>query len=278
MTPIAPRKSLGQNFLKDKNIAEKIVGLSDIKPEDHVVEIGPGEGALTGIILKRTGNLTAIEYDKRSVNLISEKFPNSQFPNFRIVNKDIREFDYSKFSFDIDAKIKVIGNIPYNISSDIIFQILENINIIDSAVLTIQKELAQRIVAKSRTKDYGILTVARDLVAKAKISFHIPPTAFFPKPAVTSSVLLIEPKEESIEIKEYNKIMKLVRAAFNNRRKTLRNSLRSHLERQFPASVDDFITYAQLNESDYFRKRAEELTTLDFIKLQSTIEAYINEC
>jgi 16S rRNA (adenine1518-N6/adenine1519-N6)-dimethyltransferase len=265
---IRPKKSLGQNFLIDKNIAAKTVNALDINPEDSVIEIGPGTGTLTELILSKSANLTAIELDLRAYNLLIEKFPVEKFPGFKLINDDIRNFSFSNefTEFSKTRKFKVLGNIPYYITADILFQLFENCSYISQAVLTIQKEVAQRIVAKPSSKEYGILTVASELCSKAKILFHVPGSCFYPPPNVTSSVILFDFNKENFNISQFKSTMVIVKKAFNQRRKMLSNAIKDF--------IDNHSVTSDIDEQfvDSIRtKRAEELTSGDFQRLNDIL-------
>lgn len=255
---IPPKKSLGQNFLIDNNISRKIIEQLDIKENDLVIEIGPGTGALTSLLLEKNISLTIVEIDKRAVSLLKTKFLDK---SINIIESDIRKVDLREIAKE--KKLKVIGNIPYYISADIMFMLLENYKIIDTIVLMVQKEVAKRVISGPDSKDYGILSIATDLVMKAKIAFDVSPNCFFPKPKVTSSILKLKEKENLIGAINFNDIMKLVKSAFSQRRKTLRNSLKSYL-----MQYDDEILNSFSNEySLILNQRAENLTPQDYVQM-----------
>lgn len=269
---IKPVKSLGQNFLTDPNIAQKIVDLLDAQADDMLIEIGPGEGALTKLLVTTPAKVHAVEFDRRAVEYLKINYPADLFPNFELFGGDIRKFPIAEFSKEQVAKTgrkpKVIGNIPYNITSDILFLLFDNAAHIDCAVITMQKEVAERIVAKLRTKDYGILTVAAAFVSKPHIAMNIAPECFYPKPKVDSAVVVFEFGEPMLTPERFKKVMPIVRAGFNQRRKMLSNSLKSVL----PADESLVSEIA----SAYFNKRAEELTPEDFIRISDTIRSVVS--
>ena len=254
---IAPKKALGQNFLTDRNIARKTVDLLDIQDGDNVVEIGPGTGALTSIILEKNCNLTAIEIDTRAIDELNKLFPKKKFPNFNLVNTDFRSFDFEAN----DPKLKVIGNIPYYLSSEIFFKLFESKENIQIAVMTIQKELAKRLISKPGTKDYGILSIAMMMCGKCKMEFDVSPQCFYPAPNVWSSVIKMDFAQPEYEVGDYRKTMNVVRMAFNQRRKMMGNSLKSHFQKVELENLDDEIS---LKLSKYKLRRPEELLPDDF--------------
>lgn len=245
---VKPIKRFGQNFLKDKNILRKITEVINPQENDKIIEIGPGEGALTKLLSNSGADVTAIEIDKRVIEHLKETYP-----EVKIINQDFLEIDLTQFeSFDL----RVVGNIPYNITSPIIFKLIENYNLIRDAVFMVQYEVAKRMTAKKGTKDYGILSVLLSYFADTEFCFKVSPNVFYPKPKVFSAVVKIKFKKNLDE--SLNKIfVQIVKAAFGNRRKTLKNSLSNSI-------------FAQLNFSGCdvdLSLRAEQLDLSDFIKL-----------
>jgi 16S rRNA (adenine1518-N6/adenine1519-N6)-dimethyltransferase len=266
---LAPIKALGQNFIQDKNICNKIVDLLGEIKNKNLIEIGPGMGALTGILLAREANVIAFDVDNRAVELLNNIFCKECNSNqLKMLLSDIRDINLKDYT---EEHISIIGNIPYNITNDIVFWLFENSEIINKVVLTIQREVAERYVAKPRTKEYGITTLAMQLYADAKIAFHIPASAFFPKPKVTSSVIVIdfsnENKYSNVDKKE---IMKLIKAAFSQRRKVLANSLKTYLNARNIdiQKINDTLLEINLN---FLKMRAEELNIDDYILLYGMI-------
>ena len=223
-----PKKFLGQNFLVDENIAKKIVSSLEISEDDTVVEIGPGQGVLTKYICQLTSNATAVEIDSSIFNKLTETFKDKII----LIHGDFLKFDILKEVKAIKAgkKIKIIGNIPYNITSEILFKLFEIADKIDLAVLMMQKEVAKRLNAKPDTKDYGILAIQSQIHARPKILFNVSAASFFPKPNVDSSVVRLVFNESKSDIKDKELFKKLVKESFGQRRKTLRNSLKKFFE------------------------------------------------
>jgi len=253
-----PKKFLGQNFLVDDNIARKISRTVEFSKDDFVLEIGPGHGALTRYFTDYGDNYAAVEIDKSAFENLKEKYPKVNF-----IHKDFLKLDFIK---DIpvipSGNIKVIGNIPYNITSEILFKLFDNRDYIHSAVLMVQKEVAQRLIAISDTKEYGILAVQTQANCIPKILFSVPPTAFFPKPRVNSSVIKLDFRTVSFEISNYEHFRLLVRNAFGKRRKTIRNSLMGFFEEKGLSFADfDFD----------FSRRAENLKVHEYIMLSQKI-------
>ncbi len=262
---IAPKKSLGQNFLIDDNISRKIIQQLDLHDGDIVLEIGPGTGALTTLLLEHNISLFVVEIDKRAVELLQSKFADR---SITIINDDIRNVNINEIAKG--RKIKVIGNLPYYISADILFLLFENYKIIERTIIMLQKEVAKRVCSKPDSKDYGILAVAASMIASSRIAFDVSANCFYPKPKVTSSILQIDYDKNLPEGIQFSKIMKLVKAAFSQRRKTLRNSLKAYISSFPPELVSQF---NEKNE-ELLNKRAETLTTEDFMNMYRDIINY----
>jgi 16S rRNA (adenine1518-N6/adenine1519-N6)-dimethyltransferase len=244
-----PSKRLGQNYLVDENIVKKIISEIEVDFDDIIMEIGPGRGALTSKLIGKTKKLIAIELDKRNVQLLSDKFPKSELISGDILKINLEEI-YNKYK----QKIRIIGNIPYNISSPIIFKMIENRQIIRDSVLTVQYEVAQRIIAKPGSREYGILSVITQNFAKVKLCFKVSPNVFYPRPKVYSAVIHL-----FFNLKKNDRIIDkifidVVKAAFGNRRKMLCNSFKNSI-------------FAQLNFEETgidLKLRAENLSVEDF--------------
>lgn len=254
-----PKKFLGQNFLVDNNIAKKIVASLDILPEDVVIEIGPGQGVLTKYLLGLTKNFYAVEIDKSIYEKLSEEYQGK----LKLIHKDFLKLDFTK---DIDTgesgKIKIIGNIPYNITTEILFKLYDSNDKVSSATLMMQKEVARRLTAKPNTKDYGILAIQTQLHTIPKILFNVPPTAFFPKPNVDSSIVKFDFKNSIAGLNDKSLFKELVRESFGQRRKTMRNSLKKFFER-------NKIDFEKL-EFD-FSRRPENVNIEEFKMLSNSI-------
>lgn len=249
---IKPLKKFGQNYLVDKNIIRKIFDVISPQSNDTIIEIGPGQGALTEYLSKSEAKVYAVEIDKRVIESLKSRFENIEFLNQDFLRIDLRDFNSNS--------LRLVGNIPYNITSPIIFKIFENNQIIKDAVLMVQYEVAKRMTAKVGSKDYGILSVLLQYFTKTEICFKVSPNVFFPKPKVFSAVVKINLKKR--EDTRFNKtFISVVKSAFGNRRKTLKNSLSNSI-------------FAQLNFENCkidFSKRAEELYLDDFIYLTEFI-------
>ena len=249
---IKPKKSLGQNFLQDQNIVQKIVGSLLAKPEDLVIEIGPGTGALTRYLVKKYPNLITVELDERAEEVLLR-----EMPNLNILHKDFLKVDLNSLKQHSDQKIYVIGNIPYYITSPILFHLFDQSDCIEQAVLMMQLEVAQRLNAIKRTKEYGILAVQTQYFSKTELLFKVPRQVFYPVPNVDSAVvsLLMNKQLDPVVTKSFKA---LVRMAFNQRRKKLSNSIKQLV-------TDESLV------AEWMDKRAEELTVDEFVELSNRL-------
>lgn len=225
------KKRFSQNFLVDESVLNRIVSCVDPNPADHIVEIGAGAGFLTERILPRAGHLTAIELERRMVAYLTEKF--QDMPGLTLVAEDVLRFDFDKITA---PTFKVVGNLPYAITSKIIFRLvgeLEQTDIplrkrIESCVLMVQKEVGERIAAEPGTKAYNALSIGVQFWFEAKLAFIVPSAAFYPAPKVTSAVVVLTPRSQpAAHVQDLKLFSKLIHAAFSHRRKTLWNSLKS---------------------------------------------------
>jgi 16S rRNA (adenine1518-N6/adenine1519-N6)-dimethyltransferase len=272
MELINAKKKLGQNFLVDENISQKIVNSMNIVENDTLVEIGPGTGALTKYILSQNPKLTALEVDDKAIEVLNRQFSNKKFPDFNLIKQDILTFDFLEFANEKQVeKIKIIGNIPYYLTTELFFKIFENSERIDKVIMMVQKEIALRLVAKKSTKDYGILTLAMELSGKCKRLFDVPPGCFVPQPNVMSSVIEFDFATRMVSNEDFKKIMPLIRAGFNQRRKTLRNALGTFVDRNTNKSIEDFLVDKPDHIKYYFTRRAEELVAKDYIEFYKVI-------
>ena len=220
---IKAKKSLGQNFLIDKNIIKSIVNIGEIKKSSVILEVGPGTGNLTEYILKKNPKkIFVIEKDSNLVNLLNRKFSDK----INILNKDILKFDLNNISKE---KIIIFGNLPYNISTKILTQWIttpEKFKCYKKLILMFQKEVADRILAKTNSRNYGRLSIISNWRLNIKKEFNISPQCFFPKPKVDSTLLSFVPKKEFYYIKNPENLEKITRIFFNQRRKMIKNPLK----------------------------------------------------
>jgi 16S rRNA (adenine1518-N6/adenine1519-N6)-dimethyltransferase len=249
---LKPKKSLGQNFLADPNTARKIVTALRAPAGAPVVEIGPGTGALTGLLLEAYPGLTALEVDARAVAHLRR-----QHPALDVRQADVLAVDWAALAAEKGGRLHVIGNLPYYITSQILFALLEARAHLREAVVMMQLEVAERLVAVPRTKAYGILSVFVQLYARPELLFRVSRNVFYPKPDVTSAVIRLgfEQGGEAPDV-DPELLRQVVRAAFNQRRKTLRNSLHPWTRERGLALPPP-----------WERSRAEELTPAEFVEL-----------
>ena len=224
---IKAKKSLGQNFLIDKNIIKSIVNVGDVKKNNVILEVGPGTGNLTEYILKKNPKkIFVIEKDSNLVNLLNGKFSDK----INILNKDVLKFDLNNISKE---KIIIFGNLPYNISTKILTQWIttpEKFKCYKKLILMFQKEVADRILAKTNSRNYGRLSIISNWRLNIKKEFNISPQCFFPKPKVDSTLLSFVPKKEFYYIKNPENLEKITRIFFNQRRKMIKNPLKQIFE------------------------------------------------
>jgi len=232
---IKAKKSLGQNFLIDKNIIKSIVNVGDVKKNNVILEVGPGTGNLTEYILKKNPKkIFVIEKDSNLVNLLNGKFSDK----INILNKDVLKFDLNNISKE---KIIIFGNLPYNISTKILTQWIttpEKFKCYKKLILMFQKEVADRILAKTNSRNYGRLSIISNWRLNIKKEFNISPQCFFPKPKVDSTLLSFVPKKEFYYIKNPENLEKITRIFFNQRRKMIKNPLKQIFENPEKVAVN----------------------------------------
>lgn len=253
---IRPLKRFGQNYLTDKNIINKIVDTFNPAKEDSIVEIGPGTGALTRTIYEKIGPYTVVEIDTRVIDNLK-----NEFPGLNVINQDFLEINLEELAKQ-NNKLRIIGNIPYNLTSSILFKLFYDRRYINDALLMVQYEVAKRMTAKQGSKDYGILSVLLNYFANTELCFKISPNVFYPKPNVWSTIVHISfDKETNFGVKDED-FIKVVKASFGNRRKTLKNSLSNSI---FNKSIIDIKSFP-------LNKRAEELSIDQFIELTKLLK------
>ena len=269
---IKANKRFGQNFLIDDNILENIVKSAEITNNDLVIEIGPGLGNLTEYILKKAAYVILVEIDNNMINILKDRFKNNN--NYILLNNDILKVNVDEIIENIEnklnrkfEKIKVVANLPYYITTPIIFKLLQNENRINEITVMVQKEVAERIVAKNKTKDYGILTLMVNYLGTSDIKLIVPNNSFIPAPNVTSAVIKIT-KNKRFTVKDEELLFKLIHSSFAQRRKKIINSLEStkFLNMSKPELEKIF------NECNIsLNARAEELELQDYIKIVDII-------
>ncbi len=252
------KKSLGQNFLQDPNVAHKIVRAFDPKADDNVVEIGPGKGALTALLLQTLPHITAVELDNELAPLLQEQFGEK----ITIIHNDILDVSLTELREKTGKPIRLIGNIPYNITTPILFHVVDSLPAVKDFLVMMQTEVAQRIVAKPRTKEYGILSVLLQYYSTPKMQFAVSRNSFFPVPNVSSAIIHLV-FENSFAQKALNEPLfrKIVRGTFGKRRKTLRNGLKGL---DIPVSEFEGLSVD-------LELRPEELSVGDFVLLSNEL-------
>jgi 16S rRNA (adenine1518-N6/adenine1519-N6)-dimethyltransferase len=260
-----PIKSLGQNFLVDQNIRRKIVQFLELRPSDILLEIGAGQGELTGLIAPKVDKLYALEIDRRLYPLLIERF--KIYNSVSIINQDILKCNLIKLADEhkIKGKIKVFGNIPYYISSPIIERLIKYRVVIREVFITVQKEFARRVVAVPGSKEYGSFSCFLQYYTTPKIVFQISKGCFYPSPKVDSCLLHLKFREKpAVYVKDEELLFKIIRAAFNQRRKTLRNSLKGNLQLE---KLEGFLLKNNLN----LNIRPEQLSLAKFADLANEL-------
>lgn len=220
------QKKFGQNFLIDPHVLEKIVEAAGIGPDDFVLEIGPGIGTMTQYLCEHAGKVMAVEIDRKLMEILEETL--SAYDNVTVVNEDILKLDIAKIAEEEnDGKpIKVVANLPYYITTPIIMELFESKVPLDSVTVMVQKEVAERMQAKPGTKEYGALSLAVQYYAEAEIVANVPPNCFMPRPNVGSAVIRLTcHKTPPVEVLDERFLFRVIRASFNQRRKTLQNGL-----------------------------------------------------
>ena len=252
-------KSLGQNFLVDDTVLEDIVNSADVNPDDEIIEIGPGFGALTRLLLDKGKNVTAIELDKKLIPILEDEF--KDYTNLKIINEDVLKCDMDEIIGD--SEVKILANLPYYVTTPIITKLIKGKSKILSITIMIQKEVADRIAASPSTKDYGALTLLVSYYCGVSKVREVPPTSFIPSPKVSSTVIrLIPRKEKSVKVNDEDLFFKIIRDSFNMRRKTLSNSL-------MPLGLSKEKLINVLKESDIDPKRRGETLSIEEFALLS---------
>jgi 16S rRNA (adenine1518-N6/adenine1519-N6)-dimethyltransferase len=263
---IYPNKKLGQNFLIEEKILDKIVETADISGEDLVIEIGPGLGVLTSKICQKAGKVVAVELDRRFINILSDVL--SEYNNYEIIHADVLKLDLEalikehKSNF---SRVLVVANLPYYITTPVVMKLLEDKLGLDSIVVMVQKEVAQRMTAKPGSKDYGALTLAVNYYSNANMAFDVPSKCFIPAPEVTSSVVRIAlDDKKSLNIDHPNMFFRIIKAAFAQRRKTLENGLaNSGFFRFNKQQINEMLQSLEIDPT----RRAETLSLEEYAKI-----------
>jgi 16S rRNA (adenine1518-N6/adenine1519-N6)-dimethyltransferase len=265
---VFPKKSLGQHFLIDRGVAQKIVRLANLDSEDCVVEIGPGMGVLTFLMLPLVKRVVAVEVDQEMADYLREQ--GKGMPSLTVMCRDALDFDFKGLTQDGGKKLKVVANLPYNISTPLIFRLLESRDVVTHLTLMLQREVAQRINAPSGGKDYGPLSIFTQLYTTSKILMRVPPQAFYPPPKVESALvgfkILDHPR---VEIGDTAFFHAVVRASFAQRRKTILNSLKNApLSLGSKEEIEETLGAVGIDP----RRRAETLDVTEFKNLAEALK------
>lgn len=268
------RKKYGQNFLIDENIVAKIVREAGVTEDDFVLEIGPGIGTMTQLLCENAKEVAAVEIDKKLIPILEETL--SEYENVTIINEDILKVDIAALAGEKNEgrPIKVVANLPYYITTPIIMGLFESHVPIESITVMVQKEVADRMQTGPGSKDYGALSLAVQYYAKPEIVMNVPPECFMPRPGVGSAVIrLVKHAVNPVAVKDEALMFKLIRASFNQRRKTLANGLNNSPEINLPKDV---ITQAIEELGKGVSVRGEALTLDEFARLADIIYSKLN--
>jgi len=260
-----PKQSLGQNFLVDGNIARKIVRSIAPAKGEVIVEIGPGRGAITGLLAESECRLVLVEIDRRLTGELAERFPPSRA---EVVHGDFLDIPLAELADRFGAKLRVVGNIPYHLTSPILFKLFDEFRSVADCTLMVQKEVGARIVSKPGVKDYGILSVMTRLHGEPEVLFDVSRTCFFPRPKVTSSIVRVTMRDALPPDVDLGLLRTVVRGTFGKRRKTLRSSLR------YLADAGTIPPAALPGSPVPLELRPEQLSPEDFIALTRHIASY----
>lgn len=263
------QKKYGQNFLIDENIVAKIVRESGVTREDFVLEIGPGIGTMTQLLCENAREVAAVEIDRKLIPILEDTL--SEYANVTIINEDILKVDIAALAADKNGgrPIKVVANLPYYITTPIIMGLFESHVPIDSITVMVQKEVADRMQTGPGSKDYGALSLAVQYYARPEMVMKVPPECFMPRPGVGSAVIrLVKHSVRPVEVLDEALMFRLIRASFNQRRKTLANGLHNSPEIHLPKEA---VAKAVEKLGKGASVRGEALTLAEFAKLANLI-------
>jgi 16S rRNA (adenine1518-N6/adenine1519-N6)-dimethyltransferase len=256
-----PIKSLGQNFLRDENILRKIVESLNLSEGDLVIEIGPGQGALTKYLVDLPVTLIGIEVDHRAIDLLKQNFGDKII----LYHISVLDANLHTISEKYRKKLKIVGNIPYYLTSEILFWLFDARTAVTNAIMMMQLEVAHRLVAQPKNKEYGILSVFIQFYTECEMLFKVSRNCFYPKPAVDSALVRLDFKDQLPKVDE-KLFRSIVRATFGKRRKTLRNGLKS-------LDLED----TMLNQIPFdLKRRPEDLSVDEFLSLSESLRKIIN--
>lgn len=271
---LTPKKSLGQNFLLHPDQARRLVAALELDGRETVVEIGAGLGALTFFLAQTARQVVALELDQRLPPIIQEEILVG-LANVEIVSQDALHFDFLARSREADHPLPIIGNLPYQITSPLLFKLLQEKEAVRVMVLMMQQEVGQRLLARPGGKDYGILSVLLQYHFHLERLFSLGPNNFYPAPKVDSVVLRFRPRIPEIPAIDETLLKEVVKAAFGTRRKTLKNSLSAHAARfqQTPDSLIELLHHLDIDPG----RRPETLSVLEFVRLSNALREQVDE-
>jgi len=261
-----PQKRLGQHFLVDRNILNKVIRTAQVEKEDTVLEVGPGLGEMTLALARQAKHVIAVEIDRKLVEILKKKL--EDYPNVDVIKGDILTINFRKSDFREGQKIKVVANLPYQISTPLLFRFIEFKETFSTLTLMLQKEVAERIVASPGRKEYGPLSIFIQMFSDVAIRFFIKPSAFFPPPKVESAVVHMSFREKPVVNLEDEKwFKKVVKGCFGYRRKTLMNALK-HSGLTLPKSSESKMEKIGIDPI----RRPETLTIQEFVCLADALK------
>jgi 16S rRNA (adenine1518-N6/adenine1519-N6)-dimethyltransferase len=261
-----PKKRLGQHFLVDRNISNKVIRTAEVGKEDVVIEVGPGSGEMTLALARLVKQVIAVEIDPKLVEILRKKL--ADCPNVEVVRSDILKVDFRRLYKKEGRPIKVVANLPYQISTPLLFRFIEAKEAFSTLTLMLQREVAERMAAPSGGKKYGPLSIFVQLFLNVSIRFFIKPSAFFPPPKIESAVVHMVWKEKPrIDEKDEEWFKEVVKASFGYRRKTLLNALK-HSELSLPESIESRMKQAGIDS----QRRPETLAIEEFIRLAKALK------
>ena len=261
-----PKKGLGQHFLIDRNILNKVIRTAQVGKEDVVLEVGPGLGEMTLALAHQAKHVIAVEIDRKLVEILIKKL--ADYPNVDVQRGDILTINFNKSDFQEGQKIKVVANLPYKISTPLLFHFIELKEFFSTLTLMLQKEVAERLVAIPGNKSYSPLSIFIQMFTNITICFYIKPSAFFPPPKVESAVVQMTFREKPLVKLENEKwFRKVVKGCFGYRRKTLVNALK-HSGLSLPIDIDERLEEIGIDS----RRRPETLTIQEFASLSDALK------
>lgn len=252
-TEFRTKKHLGQHFLKDSSVVGAILDVINPVEKETIIEIGPGDGALTADLVNRSGAVYAIDVDNEAVSFLNKRFSGKK--NFHLIHESVLDVDLSDLA--AGRQVKLVGNLPYNLSSPILFHILHHLSVMEDVYVMVQKEVAERIIAQPGGKEYGRLSLGIQLQCHTEKLFDVAPHAFVPAPRVWSSVVRLRPKLTRKIRVDPIRFQNLVKQAFTHRRKKLKNNLKNIV------GIDDILTEVGIDSE----QRPEQISLEQYVSL-----------